>query len=219
MITLAGRLTIEEAKFISDLLKGAKALEIDLEISSAKKLFLYYLELERWNRQINLVSRKQPEWVRAHFLDSLAPLSVGLVGGEERMVDLGAGAGFPGLPLKVARPGMMLAMAEGSGKKCAFLRHIVRTLDLDSAQVLEGRFEDLLEKGWKKQFDIAVSRAAAKPGKIVTASLGFLNDEGRALIYTTPDLTDKSIGKLHPYRVPGSKVQWCVWEVPACEVR
>jgi len=194
-------------------------MNIDLEVSSAKKLFLYYQELERWNRQINLVSRKQPEWVRAHFLDSLVPLSMGLVSGEERVIDLGAGAGFPGLPLKVARPGVMLGMAEGSGKKCAFLRHIVRTLDLDSTQVLEGRFENLLEKGWKNHFDIAVSRAAAKPSRIVTASLGFLNDRGRVLIYTTPDLTEKNMGELHPYRVPGSKVQWCIWEVHASELR
>jgi 16S rRNA (guanine527-N7)-methyltransferase len=144
---------------------------------------------------------------------------MGLVSGEERVIDLGAGAGFPGLPLKVARPGVMLGMAEGSGKKCAFLRHIVRTLDLDSAQVLEGRFENLLEKGWKNHFDIAVSRAAAKPSRIVAGSLSFLNERGRVLIYTTPDLTEQNMGKLHPYRVPGSKVQWCIWEVPVSEMR
>ncbi len=216
---MAGRSVIDETKFIEELQKGALALKIDLPASSVKKLFLYYQELERWNRQINLVSRKQPAWVRAHFLDSLVPLSMGLLHGEERVIDLGAGAGFPGLPLKVARPGVMLGMAEGSGKKCAFLRHVVRTLDLDFAQVLEGRFESLLEEGWKNHFDIAVSRAAAKPGRIVTTSLGFLNDRGRALIYTTPDLADKNLGKLHLYRVPGSKVQWCIWEVPASELR
>ena len=94
---------------------------------------------------------------------------MGLVSGEERVVDLGAGAGFPGLPLKVARSGLMLGMAEGSGKKCAFLRHVVRTLDLESAEVLEGRFDNLLEEGWRNRFDIAVSRAADKPARIAAS--------------------------------------------------
>ena len=209
---------IDEVMFIENLLDGAQTLNIELQRPSAEKLFLYYRELERWNRQINLVSRKQPDWVRVHFLDSLVPLGMGLVDGEERVVDLGAGAGFPGLPLKIVMPEITLGMAEGSGKKCAFLRHVVRTLGLRSAEVLEGRFEDLLNEGWNKSFDLAVSRAAAKPGRIVSASARFLGSGGRTLIYTTPDLTEKGVGRVHPYRIPGSKVQWCIWEVPVEEM-
>jgi 16S rRNA (guanine527-N7)-methyltransferase len=156
--------------------------------------------------------------VRIHFLDSLVPLGMGLVSGEERVIDLGAGAGFPGLPLKVARSGLMLGMAEGSGKKCAFLRHVVRTLDLESAEVLEGRFDSLLEEGWRNRFDIAVSRAADKPARIAASSRGFLSQGGRVLVYTTPELTEKNVGKIHRYAVPGSKVQWCIWEVPVEEM-
>ena len=191
---IKGRPSIKQSDFIKKLLQGTRALNIDLDASSAEKLFVYHRELERWNRQINLVSRKQPEWVRAHFLDSLVPLGMGLIQGSERMIDLGAGAGFPGLPLKVARPRIMLGMAEGSGKKCAFLKHVVRAMDIDSATVLEGRFDSLLEEGWKNQFDVAVSRAAAKPNRIMNASSDFLNEKGRILIYTTPELIDKNRG-------------------------
>ena len=129
------------------------------------------------------------------------------------MVDLGAGAGFPGVPLKVAREDVFLGMAEASVKKCAWLKHLMRVLEMDEAQVLEGRFEELLSSGWAGTFHTAVSRAAAKPWKIVDLARDFLVPGGRALVYTTEALVEKGGGKIHPYRVPGSKVPCVIWEV------
>jgi 16S rRNA (guanine527-N7)-methyltransferase len=200
-------------QFIHDLNAGAKAMGVPLNDPAGDRMFVYYTELERWNRRVNLVSRQQEDWMRIHFLDSLAALSLRLVGEGVRVVDLGAGAGFPGVPLKVVQDSIFLGMAEASGKKCAWLKHLTRALALSRAQVLEGRFEDLLTDGWGESFDVAVSRAAAKPWKILELARPFLSPGGRVLVYTSEALADKGVGKVHPYKVPGSRVPSVIWEV------
>jgi 16S rRNA (guanine527-N7)-methyltransferase len=205
-------------QFLHDLSSGAAAMGVQLSEETCERLFLYYYELQRWNHRMNLVSRREPDWLRVHFLDSLAPLSLGLMSRAERMVDLGAGAGFPGVPLKVAGFGVFLGMAEASGKKCAWLRHLVRTLGLKGAEVLQGRFGKLLEEGWAGSFDLAVSRAAAKPSKILSHAKPFLVPNGRVLVYTTAALVEDGVGRAHPYRIQGSKVPSVIWEVARNEM-
>ena len=200
-------------QFINELTIGAEAMGIQLDERAKERLFIYYTELERWNRKVNLVSRRPHDWISIHFLDSLAPLALGLLGKDGRVVDLGAGAGFPGMPLKIAREGISLCMAEASGKKCTWLKHLIRALDVSEAQVLEGRFEELMDSGWAGCFDTAVSRAAAKPRKILDLARPFLVPGGRMLVYTTEALVEEGVGKVHPYRVPGSKVPSVIWEV------
>jgi 16S rRNA (guanine527-N7)-methyltransferase len=200
-------------QFIRDLSAGAEAMGVLLTEPALKRFFLYYTELQRWNRKVNLVSRKQHDWVSIHFLDSLSCLGLGLLGQEGRIVDLGSGAGFPGLPLKIARDDLFVGMAEASRKKCTWLRHLTRILELDKVSIMEGRFKELVEGGWAGQFDVAVSRAAAKPGKILDIARPFIAGGGRVLIYTTEALVKKGQGRVHPYRVPGSNVPSVIWEV------
>ena len=200
-------------QFIHDLVTGAQAMGIQLDERAKERLFIYYTELERWNRKVNLVSRRPHDWISIHFLDSLAPLALGLLGKDGRVVDLGAGAGFPGMPLKIAREDISLCMAEASGKKCTWLKHLIRALDVSETQVLEGRFEELMASGWAGCFDTAVSRAAAKPWKILDLARPFLAPGGRLLVYTTEALVDEGLGRINPYQVPGSKVPSVIWEV------
>jgi 16S rRNA (guanine527-N7)-methyltransferase len=200
-------------QFIDELTTGVQAMGIQLDDLAKDRLFIYYTELERWNRKVNLVSRRTHDWLRIHFLDSLVPLALGLLGEGGRVVDLGAGAGFPGLPLKIARESISLCMAEASGKKCAWLKHLTRVLGLKEAQVLEGRFEELMSNGWEGCFDTAVSRAAAKPWKILELARPFMAPGGRVLVYTTEALVEEGVGNVHRYTVPGSKVPSVIWEV------
>lgn len=209
----ADKQPMNRESFISQMKNGVAAMNIQVSDEALGRFFVYYTELERWNRKVNLVSRQRHDWIEIHFLDSLAPIGLGLLGVDDRVVDLGAGAGFPGMPLKVAINNNFLGMAEASGKKCAWLRHLVRALEIENAQVLEGRFEDLINSGWTECFDLAVSRAAAKPRKILDLALPFLVPGGRVLVYTTEALVEKEVGKIHPYRVPGSKIPSVIWEV------
>jgi 16S rRNA (guanine527-N7)-methyltransferase len=200
-------------QFLQDLKAGAEAMGVPITDEAAGLFFVYYSELQRWNRRVNLVSRQNHDWVRSHFLDSLAPISLGLLHVGCRIVDIGAGAGFPGVPLKLAGDAGFLGMAEASGKKCAWLKHLVRVLELTDCEVLEGRFGDLLNNSWAGKFDIAVSRAAAKPHLILETAHAFLVPGGRMLIYTTEPLVLGDVGQVHRYTVPGSKVPSVIWEV------
>jgi len=204
---------MDRERFLHSLASGSAGMGIHLDITALDRLYLFYRELTRWNRKVNLVSRSEPDWVSVHFLDSLAPLPMGLLKGNERVVDLGAGAGFPGIPLKVAAPGITLSLAEASGRKCAWMRHLIRTLDLGGVKVLEGRFDDLPGDAGEPGYDLAVSRAAARPVKMIRQAERFLTGGGRLLIYTTEGLVERDTGRIHPYRVPGSKKPSVVWEV------
>jgi 16S rRNA (guanine527-N7)-methyltransferase len=175
---------------------------------AAEGLILRQLaELARWNRAINLVSREEDEtgWIERHVLDSLVPLAIGLVGeGDCAMLDLGAGAGFPGIPLAANRPGLILSMAEGDARKCAFLRHLLRTLPLAGARVLQGRFQDLPDGGGEgNRYDLVVTRAAAAPGSAAAAAMPFLRPGGRLLVWAS-DVPRETSGRIHPYTLPFS---------------
>jgi 16S rRNA (guanine527-N7)-methyltransferase len=103
--------------------------------------------------------------VDVHLADSLSALDVALVRGSERVVDIGAGAGFPGLPLAVALPGSDVRLLESQSKKCRFLRRLVAVAEVDNARVVEGRAEE-----WPDglgQHDAALARALAAPAVVL----------------------------------------------------
>jgi 16S rRNA (guanine527-N7)-methyltransferase len=122
----------------------------------------YAAELQRWNQRINLTAISDEHGiVMRHFLDSLrCALSWGRA--PSRLVDVGAGAGFPGLPLKILDPDLHLTLIESVEKKAAFLRHIVAELSMSDVDVVVGRAETVgRNKAYREQYDVAVARAVA----------------------------------------------------------
>ena len=137
----------------------------------------YFSELVEWNRNVNLTAIVDPDEVAAkHFRDSL---SVGKVIPDEALagsslVDVGSGAGFPGLPLKIAWPGLRVTLVESVGKKTAFLRHIVDTLRLEGVEIHNGRAESLArEPRLRESFDVATARAVAHMAALAELTLPF----------------------------------------------
>ena len=123
----------------------------------------YAAELRRWNERVNLTAiTAESEIVARHFLDSLrCALSWGTA--PQSLVDVGAGAGFPGLPLKILRPELQLTLVESVEKKAAFLRHIAAALDLSEAEVLVARAEVVGQApAHRERYDVAVARAVAE---------------------------------------------------------
>jgi len=124
----------------------------------------YQEELLRWNQRINLTAIREPDQiVTKHFLDSLSVLTVtGCLNGQ-RVADVGSGAGFPGLALKIACPAMRLTLIESVGKKADFCRHIVQTLGLSDVTVLAERAETVGRmEGHREAYDWAMARAVAR---------------------------------------------------------
>lgn len=144
--------------------EGAHRLGIPLTSRQIDSFSRYWDTLREWNRRVNLTSARALEDAeRVHFLDSLtvalALPSAVREGG--RLVDVGSGAGFPGLALAIALPGLRVALVEAIGKKVVFLRHCVETLGLAArVEVLHGRAEDLAhQEGRREGFDAGVARA------------------------------------------------------------
>jgi len=169
------------------LVVGARALGLQLTTSQVAAFATYLEEVTRWSARINLTALREPEdIVREGFLDSLACLP--LVPPEaRRALDVGSGAGFPGLPLKLARPDLSFTLVEASRKKATFLQHIVRQLGMAGVRVVQRRAEDLAadpeEAG---AYDLALARAVAPPpdqGRLVRP---FLRPGGLFLVQIGP---------------------------------
>lgn len=138
---------------------GLDALGLDRAL--AAPLLAYLALLLRWNRAYNLTAIREPgEMVRKHLLDSLAMhASVDAIAARGgALADLGTGAGLPGIPLAIAKPGLQVALVESNGKKARFMREALRTLGLRNARVVESRIEAVDEPG---RFDAITARALA----------------------------------------------------------
>src|SRR3972149_4880003 len=123
------------------LAEGGLALGVTLDEKKLSNFGVYLDEIKKWNEKMNLTSiTEETEIVTRHFLDSLTPLS--FLTGIEKVLDIGSGAGFPGIPLKIAAPSMGVTLMESTEKKIFFLRHIIRTLQLPIAETLFARAED-----------------------------------------------------------------------------
>jgi 16S rRNA (guanine527-N7)-methyltransferase len=142
----------------------------------------YLKELLEWNKKFNLTSITDPEEIRIkHFEDSLSLLKVFPLT-DQSVIDVGAGAGFPGIPLRIACPEIKLTLLEATGKKVEFLRHVISKLNLSDVKVIKGRAEDIA-KEQKEIFDIAVSRAVAKLNLLCEYCLPFVKTGGSFVAY------------------------------------
>ncbi len=139
-------------------------------------------ELRFWNRRINLVSSaaEQDLWFR-HVVDSLTLVPF-LPDQAARVLDIGSGGGFPGIPLQIARPGIRVCLLESSRRKVSFLRHAARTLELSGLTVLSGRAEDLaLDPLHLQGYAAVVSRAAMPLPDLLRLGAPFLAEGGRLI--------------------------------------
>jgi 16S rRNA (guanine527-N7)-methyltransferase len=142
----------------------------------------YATELRRWNARVNLTAiTDESSIVTRHFLDSLrCALSWGSA--PQSLIDVGSGAGFPGLPLKILRPELQLTLVESVAKKAAFLRHIVALLGLGDVVVLAARAEAVgRDEAHRARYDVAVARAVAELRVLAEYCLPFCRLGGRFL--------------------------------------
>ena len=156
---------------------------ISLSSWQLSALKVYAQELSAWNANHNLTAIREPEKVRVkHFLDSLSAYLAMRGSTMERVVDVGTGAGFPGLPLKILCPQMKLTLVESVGKKVAFCQHIVNRLNLKNVEIIQARAETLCKQAaHREQYDWAVARAVAVMPVLLEYLLPLVQVGGQAL--------------------------------------
>jgi 16S rRNA (guanine527-N7)-methyltransferase len=156
------------------LIDGAKRLGLSLTRGQVECFQVYYEELIRWNRRVNLTAIVDYEGVQIkHFLDSLT-VTLAFTGVPSRILDIGTGAGLPGVPLKILYPAIRLTLVDSVHKKVAFLHHLIDRLGLEGVDILAGRSEQLAQdESYRQQFDLVLSRGVARLATLAELALPF----------------------------------------------
>lgn len=168
------------------LAEGADAMGIPIAAPQIGLLCTYLQELKKWNQRINLTALKTDRGiVEKHFLDSMGGLALIQKDEKARLLDIGTGAGFPGIVLKILRPELSLVLLESSGKKAAFLHHLIGVLKIKNTEIINQRLEKIgaATETSGDLFDYCVSRAVAKPGELLKLSRPFLKAKGAVILY------------------------------------
>jgi 16S rRNA (guanine527-N7)-methyltransferase len=168
---------------------GSEELGISLSIEQINTVFIYLTELKKWGRKINLTAIKdERDIVIKHVLDSLTYLHGFDAASGLRLLDMGSGAGFPALPIKIACPGILMTMVDSVKKKASFLRHIIRTLKLAETLVIDTRMEEL-SVHFLSTFDIITARAFADMKSAIAVGMPLLKPGGLMVLSRGPEET------------------------------
>ncbi len=161
---------------------SAKQLDVILSEHHVSQLLWYIRDLLIWNQKVNLTGSTDPhEIVVKHILDSLAGLKAIRADEEVSLLDIGSGAGFPGVPLKILKPNIKLVLLEPHYKKAAFLRQVIGTLQLQDAGVASERLEDFAARG--DQSFAYITIRALKPEPYFRSIVQLLSPNGRLIVY------------------------------------
>jgi len=157
---------------------GARQLGVEIDAGITGQFSIHASELIKWNRKLNLTSITHPEDLAVkHFLDSLAPAH--FIPDNARMLDIGSGGGFPGIPLKILNPSLKVMLIDGTRRKVNFLKHALRILKLESIEAHQIRAENLHEDpAYASLFDVIISRALSPLKLFVKMALPVLAQQG-----------------------------------------
>ena len=194
---------------ISAFLKQAlEKSKINIEEKSCKKFEQYYDLLIKWNEKINLTAITKPEDVAVkHFEDSLSVLKYVDIEASSKIIDIGTGAGFPGIPIKIARDDINLTLLDSLNKRLVFLQNVCNNLNI-SAQTLHSRAEEASKKDeYREKYDFAISRAVAQLNLLSELCLPYVKKGGCFVAMKGPDVWEELKNAENAIKVLGGKIK------------
>ena len=191
--------------------KGLKELELTLSEKQMMQFMDFYELLVEWNKVMNLTGITEfEEVVSKHFLDSLLLVKAYDMGNVKSLIDIGTGAGFPGIPLKIAFPEMKCVLLDSLGKRIKFLGAVVDNLGLEDIELIHGRAEDYAKKEeYREQFDLSVSRAVANLASLYEYCIPFVKTKGAFVPYKSGDIKEELKGAEKAVYLLGGKITEC----------
>lgn len=182
-----------------------------------RQFYTFYKKLVEKNKVMNLTGITEfQDVVVKHFLDSLLLHRALPIGQLKRIIDLGTGAGFPGIPLKIAIPEIKITLVDSLKKRTIFLKEAVEELKLDSVEVIHARAEDLArDPNYREKFDLCVSRAVANLSVLEEYCLPFVEIGGKFAAYKSGEIDDEVKGAKKACHLLGGKCK----EVYRCDLK
>lgn len=177
--------------FVEKLKEKFKSYNISLTDFQASQFEMYYNLLIEWNEKFNLTAiTDEDEVIEKHFIDSVLPHNV--IKENSKIIDIGAGAGFPGIPLKILRPDLNFILIDSVNKKITFISEVISKLSLTGIVAIHTRIEDLaINPAYREKLDICISRAVARLNTLVEYSLPFIKVGGEMVAYKSRQIDEE----------------------------
>ena len=198
---------MESEKFKSILKEKGRIIGIEITESQAEKFYTYMCLLLEWNEKMNLTAITDPmEVIIKHFIDGITISKE--IEKEKRVIDIGTGAGFPGIPLKIIRPDISVTLLDSLNKRITFLNAVIEALEIENIEAIHGRVEEFgRNKKYRESYDYATSRAVANLAVLSEYMLPMVKVGGKCICMKGVNAEEEILEAKNAIQILGGKIE------------